>query len=88
MNQELTTITETMSSRDIAQLTEKEHKNVLADCDTLNENYKSLSMAEISAVNRFVQGFYSLPNTDLHSDRGCRETRHLMWQEKNKPMRT
>lgn len=39
-----------MSSREIASLTGKTHKNVLADCDKLNENYIKMSMAEISAV--------------------------------------
>lgn len=39
-----------MSSREIAQLTGKMHKHVLADCDKLNENYKRLSMDEISSV--------------------------------------
>lgn len=39
----------TMTSREIADLTGKQHKNVLADCDTLNENYKTMGLAEISA---------------------------------------
>ena len=41
----------TMSSREIAELTNKEHKNVLVDCDKLNESYVNIGMAEISAVN-------------------------------------
>lgn len=40
----------TMSSREIAELTDKLHKNVLADCDSLNANYLKLNMAEISAM--------------------------------------
>jgi Rha family phage regulatory protein len=40
---------EKMSSREIAELTGKEHRNVLADCDKLNENYHNLTLAEISA---------------------------------------
>lgn len=40
-----------MSSREIAELTGKLHKNVLTDCDNLNEHYRNMSMAEISAVN-------------------------------------
>lgn len=42
---------QTMSSREIADLTGKLHKNVLVDCDKLNESYGSMFMAEISAVN-------------------------------------
>lgn len=44
-------IVATMSSREIAQLTGKEHKNVLSDCDRLNQSYDKLSMAKILAVN-------------------------------------
>ena len=40
---------QTMSSREIAELTNKEHKNVLVDCDKLNEYYKEMGLAEISA---------------------------------------
>ncbi|MBF0651075.1 phage regulatory protein/antirepressor Ant [Dysgonomonas sp. GY75] len=47
----------TMSSREIAELTGKTHKNVLADCDKLNETYRDLGLAEISA------GVYYHPNT-------------------------
>lgn len=42
---------QTMSSREIADLTGKQHKNVLVDCDKLNADYKEMGMAEISAVN-------------------------------------
>lgn len=41
----------TISSREIAEMTGKLHKNVLSDCDNLNENYRKMSMAEITAVN-------------------------------------
>jgi phage antirepressor YoqD-like protein len=41
----------TMSSREIAELTGKEHRNVTADCDKLNESYHNLGIAEISAMN-------------------------------------
>lgn len=44
-------LNKTMSSREIAELTNKEHKNVLADCDKLNDSYNNMGMAEISAVN-------------------------------------
>lgn len=54
---ELTTVKATMSSREIAQITNKEHRNVLADCDKLNESYRDLGLAEISA------GVYTHPNT-------------------------
>lgn len=38
-----------MSSREIAEITGKKHKNVLVDCDKLNETYKAMRLAEISA---------------------------------------
>lgn len=46
---ELSSIRKTMSSREIAELTMKLHKNVLVDCDKLNEHYRNLGLAEISA---------------------------------------
>lgn len=45
----LKTTETTMSSREIAELTGKQHKNVLADCDKLNANYRHMRLAEISA---------------------------------------
>jgi len=53
---ELTKIT-TMSSREIAELTNKRHDNVLSDCDKLNESYRNLTLPEISV------GVYTHPNT-------------------------
>lgn len=50
-------LSQTMSSREIAELTNKQHKHVLVDCDKLNENYAILGLAEISA------GVYNHPNT-------------------------
>lgn len=44
---ELTTIAQTMSSREIAQLTGKRHDNVLRDCEVLNESYEKLSLLKI-----------------------------------------
>jgi len=41
----------TIGSREIAKITGKTHKNVLADCDKLNEKYRDMFMAEISAMN-------------------------------------
>jgi hypothetical protein len=41
-------------------LTNKEHRNVLADCDKLNENYRKMGLAEISA------GVYIHPDTGTH----------------------
>lgn len=46
-----------MSSREIAQLTCKQHKHVLVDCDKLNYNYLKMNLAEISA------GVFLHPNT-------------------------
>ncbi len=37
----------TMSSREIAEITGKRHDNVLRDCDILNENYEKLSLLKI-----------------------------------------
>lgn len=54
---------QTMSSREIAELTNKEHRNVLADCDKLNEYYKKMGLAEISA------GVYTHPNTGKQQHR-------------------
>jgi anti-repressor protein len=47
----------TMSSREIAALTGKEHRSVLRDCDNLNENYERMGLHKI------VQGYYTHPNT-------------------------
>jgi anti-repressor protein len=46
-----------MSSREIAEMTEKQHRNVLVDCDKLNEHYREMGLAGISA------GVYTHPNT-------------------------
>lgn len=54
---------QTMSSREIAELTGKEHRNVLADCDKLNVSYVNLGLAEISA------GVYLHPNTGSQQHR-------------------
>lgn len=54
---------QTMSSREIADLTGKDHRNVLADCDKLNSDYKELGLAEISA------GVYLHPNTGKQEHR-------------------
>lgn len=53
----------TMSSREIALLTGKEHRSVLRDCDNLNENYEKLGLHKI------VQGYYSHPNTGAQQHR-------------------
>jgi anti-repressor protein len=36
-----------MSSREIAELTGKEHRNVLRDCQNLNESYEKLGLLKI-----------------------------------------
>lgn len=48
---ELSNVVLTMSSREIAEQTGKLHKNVLVDCDKLNDSYALMGMAELSAVN-------------------------------------
>ena len=52
-----------MSSREIAELTNKQHKNVLLDCDKLNDEYKELTLAAIAA------GVYLHPNTGKQEHR-------------------
>ncbi len=47
----------TMSSREIAQLTGKNHQHVLRDCDALNTEYEKLGLSKIG------QGYYTHPNT-------------------------
>ena len=46
-----------MSSREIAELCEKEHRNVLRDIDNLNETYEKIPLPEVG------QGYYTAPNT-------------------------
>lgn len=46
-----------ISSREIAKLTGKEHRNVLRDCDVLNENYEKMGLLKIE------QGYYTHQNT-------------------------
>lgn len=55
-----------MSSREIAQLTKKQHRNVLADCEKLNDEYRKMTLAEISA------GVYS------HSKTGKQQHREFL----------
>ena len=54
---------QTMSSREIAQLTGKEHRSVLRDIDNLNGNYEKLGLHKI------VQGYYTHPNTGSQQHR-------------------
>lgn len=56
-------VAQTMSSREIAQLTGKEHRNVLRDCETLNESYEKLGLLKIE------QGYYTHPNTGRQQHR-------------------
>ncbi|MDV3603819.1 hypothetical protein CMU86_11690 [Elizabethkingia anophelis] len=52
-----------MSSREIAQLTGKEHRSVLRDIDNLNDSYQKLGLHKI------VQGYYTHPNTGSQQHR-------------------
>lgn len=47
----------TMSSREIADLCNKEHRNVCRDIDTLNESYEQMGLLKVE------QGYYTLQNT-------------------------
>ena len=47
----------TMSSREIAQLCEKQHGHVCRDIEKLNETYESLGLSKVG------EGYYTHPNT-------------------------
>lgn len=47
----------TMSSREIAELCDKEHRNVCRDIETLNESYAQMGLLKVE------QGYYTHPNT-------------------------
>ena len=57
MNLPILQSNKTMSSREIAQLCEKEHRNVLRDIDNLNQTYEQMGLPKIE------QGSYTTPNT-------------------------
>lgn len=54
---------QTMSSREIAQLCDKEHRNVLRDIDLLNETYTHMGLPKIE------QGYYTHPSTGSQQHR-------------------
>ena len=56
---------QTMSSREIAQITGKEHGHVLRDCDVLNTNYEKLSLSKIGESFNIRE----LPNGGTIKDR-------------------
>lgn len=60
---ELSIAPRTMSSREIAELTGKDHKNVLRDCDNLNTHYDKMGLLKIE------QGYYTHPNTGSQKHR-------------------
>ena len=55
----------TMSSREIAELCEKEHRNVCRDIEKLNLEYEKLGLLKIE------QGFYTHENTGNQQHREC-----------------
>ncbi|GAB6123856.1 phage antirepressor KilAC domain-containing protein [Dysgonomonas termitidis] len=55
----------TMSSREIAELTGKNHQHVLRDCDKLNEHYENLHLPKIGQMFSIRQ----LPNGGETKDR-------------------
>ena len=69
---EITTINkigQTMSSREISELTGKRHDHVLRDCDALNENYEKMGFPKIG------EGYYTHPNTGNQQHREYRLTK-------------
>lgn len=60
---ELATINQTMSSREISELTGKRHDHVLRDCDNLNLSYEKLGLPKIG------DGYYTHPNTGSQQHR-------------------
>ena len=55
----------TMSSREIAELTGKEHRHVLRDCDVLNESYDKLQLPKIGQLYNIRE----LPNGGQKKER-------------------
>ena len=53
----------TMTSREIAQLCEKEHRHVLRDIDNLNETYQQMGLPKVG------QGYYTTPSTGSQQHR-------------------
>lgn len=62
-------VAQTMSSREIAELTGKRHDHVLRDCDNLNENYLKMGLPKIG------EGYYTHPNTGSQQHREYRLTK-------------
>lgn len=60
---ELSIAPRTMSSREIAKLTGKDHKNVLRDCNNLNTHYDEMGLLKIE------QGYFTHPYTGSQKHR-------------------
>lgn len=56
-------INKTMSSREIAELCDKEHRHVCRDIDSLNESYEQLALPKVE------QGYYTHSNTGSQQHR-------------------
>ena len=54
-----------MSSREIAEITGKQHKNVIRDCDRLNDSYEKLGLLKVE------EGYYTHENTGNQQHREC-----------------
>lgn len=63
MNDLLASTELTMSSREIATLCSKKHRQVLRDIDNLNETYEQIG------IHKIVQGFYTHKNTGTQQHR-------------------
>ena len=62
-------IAQTMSSREVAELTGKRHDHVLRDCDNLNETYEKMGLPKLG------EGYYTHSNTGSQQHREYKLTK-------------
>ena len=69
--------TPTMSSREIAELCDKEHRHVLRDIENLNETYEKMGLLKIE------QGYYTTHNTGNQQHRNVLADIRTMCEQLN-----